>query len=728
MNKLDCNKRYLEKPAGIEPGVSFSLAVSYGQINIESDGKNGKSFLNTFKLPELLKVKMQPRHINNQGNKIIPFDVATCSACLDDILNSLNRRYHYPFTNCTSCGPRFSIIKQLPYDRVNTTMDNFKMCPTCQEEYEDPNNRRFHAQLNCCPKCGPSLKFIKNTGEEVICSDILEEVINQLKEGKIIAIKGLGGFHLACDAFNENTIALLRARKNRPHKPFTIMIKDMNLIKSLCEINHAEENILLSMKSPIVILKKKNRELLPNNISPHLNTIGIMLPYTPIHHLIFENGIKALVMTSANISSSPMQYDNNQAINKLNNIPDFFLVHNRDIYLPIEDSVVKVINDREMVVRRGRGYSPYSVNLEVKNEILALGSVEKGNFSLSQNGYGYLSSNLGDLNDYETYSNYLKAIEHYKNLVGVAPSIIAHDLQIEPSYKGEKYVPVQHHHAHMVSCMIEHGLFAQTIGVIFDGTGLGTDGTIWGGEILVGNRKEFTRVGSLKKVLIQGGNSAITDIWKIAYSYLYALDIDPNRWIRGIREEEKYVINQALKSKLNCYYSSSVGRLFDCVSVLLNLCNQATYQGQGAIELESILNPMIKEAYECKFILYDGIYEIEFQDIIKGLLKDLDSKMQKSDISTKFHNTIAAITIKLITEISDIYQINDIVLSGGVFENNYLLNHILSETKNSHLKIYYNQQIPINDGGISLGQLAIADALERECGNVYSDSRTNHHN
>jgi len=385
-----------------------------------------------------------------------------------------------------------------------------------------------------------------------------------------------------------------------------------------------------------------------------------------------------------------------------------------NIYLPIEDSVVKVINNREMVVRRGRGYSPYSINLGIHDEILALGCAEKGNFSLSKNGYGYLSPYLGDLKDYDTYSNYLKVLEHFKEVLRVNPLIIAHDLQLEPSYKGKKYVPIQHHHAHMVSCMVEHGLYNQTIGVVFDGTGLGTDGTIWGGEILIGDRKAFTRAGYFKKVLIQGGNSAIRDIWKIAYSYLYAIDIDPDLWISGINEVEKHVISQALKNKLNSYYSSSVGRLFDCVSVLLNLCNHTSYQGQGAIELEAILNPIIKDAYQCKINDNKGIYEIEYQNIIKGILHDLVSNIPKPDISTKFHNTIGTVTIKLITKICDIYHINNVVLSGGVFENQYLLTYILNETKNSHFKVYYNQQIPINDGGISIGQLAIADALERK--------------
>lgn len=751
---------YLIKIAGIVQGVGFrpfvfNLANLFHLsgwvanqggilvIDIEGDTNDIKSFVKKLinEPPKLAVIKdirirkveltsyenfkIHSSQIDNLENKFIPYDVGTCPDCLNDTLDKTNKRYHYAFTNCTSCGPRYSIIKRLPYDRFNTTMINFKMCPTCQAEYENPTNRRFHAQPNCCPKCGPTLKLINNNGEEIDCDDIIEKVCELLKRGKIIAIKGLGGFHLACDAFNEKSIELLRLRKKRPHKPFSIMIKDMDLIKSLCDLNQYEEDVLLSFKSPIVILKRKESYFLPKNIAPNLNTIGIMLPYTPLHHLLFESDIKALIMTSANVSSSPIQYDNNLAINNLCNIADYFLIHNRDIYTPIEDSVVKVTNSSEMVIRRGRGYSPYSVDLNINKEILALGSEEKANFSISQNGYGHLSHYLGDLKDYDTYTNYNMVIEHFKEVMGVNPVIIAHDLQMEPIYKGVKYVQVQHHHAHMVSCMVEHGLYNDVIGIIYDGTGLGTDGTIWGGEILIGNRKQFKRIGHFKNVLLQGGSSAVRNIWKIAYSYLYSMKIDPNKWIYDVSEEEENIIKQALEHKINCFQTSSVGRLFDCVSVLLNLCNYTSYQGQGAIELESIINPMIKENYDFKYIETEGIYEVDYENIIKDIIKDIDLGIPKSDISTKFHNTIGEITIQLIKEISFKNHINDIVLSGGVFQNDYLLTYILNETKNSNLKVYFNKQIPINDGGISIGQLAIADALERVDLYVHSDSRTN---
>jgi len=665
-----------------------------------------------------LDFQIKPSTYDENELKFIGMDVATCHECIEEIFNIHNPRYHYSFTNCTACGPRYSILRKFPYDRNHTTMDTFQMCPSCKGEYNDTTSRRFHAQSNCCPNCGPSLTLLTNEGRKVLCTDPIQKTVDLLQRGKIVAIKGIGGYHLACDAENQETIKALRKRKKRPHKPFALMVKDINVAKEFCMINEIEEKILLSNRRPIVILEKKWSKTLPDEIAPSMKKLGIMLPYTPLHYLLFQGTFTALVMTSGNRSSSPIQYENHEAIENLGKIADYFLVHNRDIHIPVEDSVVKVVNDQEVLVRRARGYTPFTFPINIAQEALALGAEDKSTFCASQNKYGYMSQYLGDLKNFDTYDIYEKALGNLVKLLGLKPKIMAHDLNL--NYLSSQYaenfavkkVAVQHHHAHMVSCMMEHNLFSPVIGVVFDGTGLGTDGKIWGGEFFIGTRENIIRVGHFKYVTIQGGNQAIKEPWRIAISYLHTLSYKYKKVLREVDEKSIHAVTQALDKYLNCFESSSVGRLFDCVAALLNLRQRITYDAQAAIELENILDPSVEEGYSYDIRKEKGVYQIDYKRILMGVLKDIENELSPSTISAKFHNAIGNVTLQMISRIKERYHINKVVLSGGVFENTYLLSYVVKGLKKRNYDVYYHQQIPTNDSGISIGQLGVAAEIE----------------
>lgn len=746
-------KRYEIKIYGVVQGVGFRPYI-YNQANtfnikgwvsnqgsavlmdIEGEKKDIKEFLLKIvrkppTLAKIEKVEVIPRvyigHndfnienscIDEKGLRFISMDVSICPDCLNEILDSNNHRYHYSFTNCTNCGPRYSVIRELPYDRENTTMDIFAMCPDCEKEYNDPANRRFHAQTNCCPTCGPTLSLLNNEGKQILCNDPVEKTIDLLKDGKIIAVKGIGGYHLACDAYNVDAVKVLRERKNRPYKPFAIMIKDIGTAKKLCFINEVEEKLLSSNKRPIVLLEKKEETFLPEQIAPNMKKLGVMLPYTPLHYLLFQDGITCLVMTSGNQSSTPIQYGNQQAIINIGKIADYFLMNNRDIHIPVEDSVVKVVFNKEIVVRRARGYTPFIFPMKAKHEILALGAEEKSTFCFLQNQYLYMSQYIGDLNNYDTYINYEKAIDNLIDLLVFKPELIAHDLHA--AYRSSQYaeshgarkIAVQHHHAHMVSCMVEHNLFCPTIGVVFDGTGLGTDGKIWGGEFFIGTRKNFIRIGHFKYVTIQGGDKSVREPWRVAVSYLHLLNYDFKDIISEIDEKSINIVKQAIDKHLNCYETSSVGRFFDCIASLLNLRQYITYDAQAAIELENILDPSIKEVYNYCIEEENGIYEIGYEEILFCVLRDIKNGVPPSVISAKFHNTIGGSAADLVIRLSIKYGIKKVILSGGVFENSHLLMYVINKLEENDLSVYFNQQIPTNDSGICVGQSAIADAME----------------
>lgn len=654
--------------------------------------------------------------MSSSNEKLVSPDIGVCDRCMEEVQNPTSSRYRYAFTNCTECGPRYSIIKALPYDRDNTSMKPFPLCLNCDEEYSSPESRRFHIQSNCCNVCGPSLFLTDCQGKIIYSTDPIKRVIELVKRGKIIAIKGIGGFHICCDAMNAETVDELRRRKNRPHKPFAVMAGSMDEVRKHCELSIQEQELISSSKKPIVLLNKNQLCKLPDNIAPNQKRLGIMLPYSPVHHLLFETDIELMVMTSGNIGGMPIQYKNEDAIEHLKVIADYFLFHNRDIHNPIDDSLIKVVAEKEMVSRRGRGYIPYVQNIGTSEEILALGAEQKSTICFSQNGYAYMSQYLGDLKDMDVYEQYKRTIENMTSLFSFKPKVYVHDLHSQ--YLSARYaiqqqeirVSVQHHHAHMVSCMVEHKLFDNVIGVIFDGTGLGNDGGIWGGEFFVGDRRNFRRVGHLKPVLLQGGDMLVIEPWRIAVCYLLHMGYDPKDCLEGISSSDIKVVCQALASNFNCHLSSSMGRLFDCAASLIGIRQNISYDAQAAIELENIIDSSVGDTgYSYSINENNDVLELDFEAIITDLLKDKKCNISASVISARFHNTISNAAVDMLLRIRNKYQINHVALSGGVFENIYLLEAIYKKLKDESFKVYFNEQIPINDSGISVGQLAIAN-------------------
>lgn len=649
-------------------------------------------------------------------------DIATCSDCTEDILNLNNRRRGYPFTNCTNCGPRFSIIKELPYDRCKTTMNEFKMCKECSNEYLDPTNRRFHAQPNACKACGPELWIENSKGNRVDIEDPISFAQNMLSQGKIFAIKGLGGFHLACDGLNENAVSNLRKRKKRPFKPLAVMIKDLETVEKYCRINQLEKEILTGIKKPIVILNQKEKFDLPQNIAPNQKTIGVMLPYTPIHILLFSEKISVLIMTSANINGLPIEYKDDSARDGLSDIVDYFVMHNREIYVPIDDSVLKVVDEKQTIIRRARGYTPEPFRWNNMRNILACGPNMKNTFCISKGGFLFLSQFNGDLQNLETYEHYKNNVEHFKKIFSFSPQFIAHDMH--PGYMSTKYVleydlqriAVQHHHAHIVSNMFENNLEKKVIGVCFDGTGYGTDGKIWGGEFLICDRLEFTRVAHLDYIKMPGGEKAIKEPFRMAVSYLYkSLSSQKSKkevidMIFELYGKKAINIINMLNANINCIETSSMGRLFDAMANIIGITDVVTYEGQASIELEAMSEMDIEEAYSYKVIKRD-IYIIEPYEMIIEAIKDKTNGVSAKIITSKFQNTIVNLTISICEKIREDSNINEVTLSGGVFQNTFLFKKICLKLRCSNFKVYTHKDLPSNDGGIAIGQLIIANEI-----------------
>ncbi|WP_242986526.1 carbamoyltransferase HypF [Vallitalea guaymasensis] len=641
-------------------------------------------------------------------------DIATCDECMKEVLNPESRRYRYPFTNCTQCGPRYSIIKGLPYDRKNTTMSMFPMCTECEKEYNNPGDRRFHTQPNCCKECGPQVEFI-DSNNKMKYDNPIKSAVSKIKQGKIVGVKGLGGFHLCCDAVNKNTINTLRIRKKRPNKPLAIMAKNLESAKKIAYISIKEEQILTGRQKPIVLLKKRVSNILPSNIAPDQRYIGIMLPYTPLHYLLFDESIEYLVMTSGNLNGQPLAYKNNEAIESLGNICDYFLTHNREIHMPIDDSVVKVIEDKLMVIRLARGYAPYHVKMDSNKEILALGGQQKSTICVLKNKYAVISNYIGDLGDYDTYERYQKTIDNILNIYKSTPDRLIHDLH--PLYDSTRYaheqsirrIGVQHHYAHMLSCMVEHNINKKVIGVIYDGTGLGDDGAIWGGEFLIGDRKSYQRAAHLKYVTLQGGDITVKEPWRSGVSFLVSSGIEPEKYIKGVNKDRTQLLKEALNSDFNCFQSSSMGRFFDGVSALIGLCNYNTYDGEAAIILENNTESGVTQLYRYDIDNINSEWLIDYGKIIQGIIDDMEQGISIPIISSKFHNTVIDFTINMVDGLSEESGIVNVVLSGGVFQNSYLLSGIYRRLKESGFNTYFNEMIPINDGGLSLGQIAIED-------------------
>jgi hydrogenase maturation protein HypF len=685
-------------------------------------------------------------------------DVSICKECFKELLDENDRRYLYPFINCTNCGPRYTITKSVPYDRPNTTMSVFQLCAECNEEYHNPEDRRFHAQPNACPVCGPHVELIvknKNNPPSPAFTkggmgglldktpkvdekeNPIKETIRLLKEGYIVAIKGLGGFHLACDASNEEAVNMLRLRKRKSNKPFALMAPDVRTVRKFCNVSSEEENLLVSIKRPIVLLTKKGN-LLPEGVSPKNPCIGFMLPYTPLHYLLFyyplnsefrtpnserRTNFDALVMTSGNISEEPIVTDNEEAFTKLSGLADAFLVHNRDIFMRVDDSVVRVMPDNSSLefIRRSRGYVPDPITLhEDGPDVLGCGADIKNIFTLIKGNFAIPSQHIGDMENYETLQFFEESLRNLKDVYRVNPVALAYDLH--PMYLSTQWalrqeniqkIGIQHHYAHVASVMAEKGIKEKVIGVSFDGTGYGTDGNLWGGEFLIADIEGFTRVGHVKYIPLPGGEVAVREPWRIAVSLIKDVVGDKTiPYLQSIGFIDKYgdkKIRDILKIIDNRQFSplaSGAGRLFDAVSALTGVCDKNTFEGEAAIALEAITRPGIVDDYPAD-IQSKNPLEVDFSQTVLKIIGDLSEGESKDIISSKFHNTMVTVIARVVKKLSQVYSINDVVLCGGVFQNMYLLERSMSSLASSGMKVHIHDKVPTNDAGISLGQAYI---------------------
>lgn len=669
--------------------------------------------------------------------QLVSPDIATCEDCKGEIFCPTDRRFRYPFTNCTNCGPRFTIIEDIPYDRPKTTMRKFEMCPQCQQEYDDPLDRRFHAQPNACPKCGPSLELVDGDGSSIECNDAIKAAGALLKAGKILALRGLGGFHLACDATNEEAINLLRSRKRRSAKPLAVMVATLEAIEKHCLVSPEERQLLQSLECPIVLLRwKRSSSNISPAIAPNLKYLGVMLPYTPLYHILLREVGLPLVMTSGNLSEEPIAKDNDEALTRLQGIADYFLLHNRDISSRYDDSVY-MVEGKPRAIRRARGYAPYPIFLPFKSkQILACGAELKNTFCLTKDEHAFLSQHIGDMENEETLEHFENTIELYKKLFRIEPEIIAYDMH--PEYLSTKYalqagseqgvslIPVQHHHAHIVSCLVENEVEGPIIGVAFDGTGYGTDDTIWGGEFLVADWRSFRRAGHLEYAPLPGGAAAIKKPYRMALSYLYTL-LGEGFSLEGLpfsklNPVELEIIRQQLRRGINCPLTSSAGRLFDAVSALVGVREEIDYEAQAAIELEMLTPNEVGEfdakSYPFYIVEQQGMKVVKLGELFFAVVQDVKNQVPVPIISLKFHNTMAQIIARMCKLIARESGITQVALSGGVFQNRLLLKSATAALQTEGFSVLTHHLVPCNDGGISLGQAVIANFASISAGGI----------
>jgi hydrogenase maturation protein HypF len=677
----------------------------------------------------------------------VPPDAATCSDCLRELTTPSDRRYHYPFINCTNCGPRYTIIRDVPYDRAKTTMAPFRMCAACQSEYEDPANRRFHAEPNACPDCGPALALLSTEalaagvvpgfGSGHGSADVLEETRRLLARGAIVAIKGLGGFHLACAAADDRAVSLLRERKRRSGKAFAIMVKDLSAAQRLCEVTEADRALLESPRRPIVLMRRRAEAGLSPSVAPGNDSLGVLLPYTPLHHLLFEGssgpegcpGCDALVMTSGNLSEEPIVSRNEDAWPRLKSLADNFLLHNREIQTRVDDSVVRTFEDREYPVRRSRGFAPDPIDLGMPvREILACGGELKNTLCLTKDHYAILSPHIGDLENMETMEFFREALAHLKRFFRIAPEVAAHDLH--PNYLSTRFaleesglptIGVQHHHAHIASCMADNGLgfsarASRVIGVALDGTGYGTDGKIWGGELLTCDFAGFERRGHLRYIPLAGGDAAIRQPWRSALAYLmdsfgdsFGVEQLPLPLFRDVESRHLRFVERMIERQIQTVETSSCGRLFDAVASILGLRHQTTYEGQAAIELEAAASSA-SGAYPFA-LTGDAAFQIDLRPSIEAIVREYQSGTPVADISARFHRTMAQVVRDGCLRIRESDGLKRVCLSGGTFQNLRLLRHTVDELRAQQFEVFVHRRVPANDGGLSLGQAAVANAI-----------------
>ncbi len=665
--------------------------------------------------------KFEIRDSDKSGRKttlILP-DIATCNECLSDIFSPNNRRYLYPFTNCTNCGPRFSIIESLPYDRPNTTMKNFVMCKDCQNEYENPEDRRFHAQPNACPQCGPHLELWDKNGNVIKkYHDAIVKSVEAIKNGKIVAIKGLGGFHLMVDARNDEAIKRLRLLKNREEKPFALMYPNVTLIKEHCYVSPLEERLLSSPEAPIVLLKHQNfntQHSISKHVAPNNPYLGIMLPYTPLHHILMKELQFPVIATSGNISDEPICIDEYEALKRLHNIGDLFLIHNRPIVRHIDDSIARIVEDKEMIIRRARGYAPLPISLKKElPSVLAVGGHLKNTIAVSKGNNIFISQHIGDLETELSYNAFQRVIKSLCNVYEINPEAVICDLH--PNYFSTQFAKgyglpityVQHHYAHILSCVAENEIELPCLGISWDGTGYGLDATIWGGEFLFINHRSFSRVSHFKQFHLPGGDKAIREPRRVAFAILFEIfgdnifEMKDLETIKSFTQKELDTLKTMLKKNINSPLTSSAGRLFDAVSSIIGIRQITKYEGQAAMELEfSIDNIKTEEIYPFKIYQKGNIYIIDWSPMILNIIEDKKRNMLVGEISAKFHNTLSEIIVDIVKRINQ----ERVVLSGGCFQNKYLTEKTIDKLKNKNFKVYWHQRIPPNDGGIALGQI-----------------------
>ena len=644
---------------------------------------------------------------------LIPPDIALCGDCRRELLDPADRRFRYPFINCTNCGPRYTIVERLPYDRPFTSMRSFSMCPECEREYHDPLDRRFHAQPNACPVCGPSLALLDAAGT-ILQGDAVAEAVAFLRQGLIVALKGLGGFHLAVDAGNEDAVRRLRERKGREAKPFAVMMRDMELVGRYCEVSEGELAALNSAQAPIVLLKKKKGAALAFAVAPGNDRLGVMLPYTPLHTLLFDGGMDLLVMTSANFSEEPIVHDNEEAILRLKGIADAFLVHNRPIYLKCDDSVTVHLSGELRQIRRSRGYVPAPIYLkETGPAVLAAGGELKNTVTLLKGTHALMSQHIGDMKNYEAYRHFEHVAAHLQHLFQAVPELVVHDLH--PAYLTTQWamkqsVPllgVQHHHAHLAACLAENREDGPAIGLILDGTGYGTDGTIWGGELLIGDASGAERFASLELMPLPGGDAAVVQPWRAALGYLYRSCADLPE-LPFMKERRIEPVLELLQKRVNIAESSSCGRLFDAVAAICGLRGEISYEGEAAIALMQAAGGRVgSQAFRSALHRENGRWTILVSPIVQDVVAALQQGMAISDISQRFHRTLVTCFRQIIDKASRVTGLKTVALSGGVFQNALLFETLVLELQNAGYRVVTHALVPSNDGGLSLGQAVI---------------------
>jgi len=653
---------------------------------------------------------------------LISPDVATCDDCLREMLDPADRRFHYPFINCTNCGPRYTIVRNIPYDRASTSMAQFQMCATCQAEYDDPRSRRFHAQPNACWECGPRLEFWSSADRMLAVCDPIAETIAALRAGQIVAIKGLGGFHLAADALNTTAVDLLRRRKHRADKPFAVMVPNLEAVEEFCEIGSAERAILSSLQRPIVLLRRRESCLIPAQVAPGVRELGVFLPYTPLHHLLFtKGGFKALIMTSGNMSEEPIAIDNDEARGRLRELADCFLMHNREILLRCDDSVVRASGSQVHQLRRSRGFVPVPVFLHKKiPAVLAVGGELKNTICLSSGSQAFLSQHLGDLENLAGYGFFAEVIEHLEKILEIQPSAIAHDLH--PDYFSTKWaleqglplIGVQHHHAHIASCMAENHLDGRVVGFSLDGTGYGTDGAIWGGEVLVAGYEDFQRAAHLEYVPLPGGAAAIREPWRMALSYLahsfghdYRAEELP--FLKDIDAKNRNLIFQIIERSINSPLTSSCGRLFDAVAAIIGIRQKVNYEGQAAIELEvAIDNSSPQSGYPFELTQDGDGWIIGVDAMFHALIDDVRCSVEPGIVSARFHNGLVDVLANTADRVREQTGLDRVCFSGGTFNNLYLSQRLQKQLEQNGFTVWTQREVPCGDGGLSLGQAMIA--------------------